>query len=101
MIQAIPLGMAQAGELIFGGLMIGALFRVLEKTGMITAAIAAIKKFFHDRTILLIPTLMLPLAIFTTITGVLELNLLYIPIVVPLFRKQDYIRLTALPIVIF
>lgn len=100
MIQAIPLGMAQAGELIFGGLMIGALFKVLEKTGMITVAIAAIKKFFHDRTILLIPTLMLPLAIFTTITGVLELNLLYIPIVVPLFLRLGYDRLTAFATVI-
>src|SRR5699024_9550639 len=51
LVQAIPLGMAQAGELIFGGLMIGALYKVLENTGLIMVAITFIKRVFKKKYI--------------------------------------------------
>src|SRR5690625_119655 len=100
LVQAIPLGMAQAGELIFGGLMIGALYKVLENTGLIMVAITFIKRVFKKNTLLIIPTLMIPIAIFTTITGVMELNLLYIPVVLPLILRMGYDRMTAFATVI-
>src|SRR5699024_10581022 len=62
--------------------------------------ITFIKRVFKKNTLLIIPTLMIPIAIFTTITGVMELNLLYIPVVLPLILRMGYDRMTAFATVI-
>src|SRR5699024_1969327 len=66
----------------------------------IMVAITFIKRVFKKNTLLIIPTLMIPIAIFTTITGVMELNLIYIPVVLPLILRMGYDRMTALATVV-
>ena len=81
---SIPTGMVQAGEIIFGGLMIGALFSVIERTGLLTLGIQRINKAFQTRSIWVIPVLMIPMATFTAFTGAMEMGLMYAPIMIPL-----------------
>ncbi|MFC2948025.1 YfcC family protein [Virgibacillus sediminis] len=97
---AIPTGMVQAGELIFGGIMIGGLFAVVEKTGLLNIVIHYVFKIFQAKKILVIPALMIPMGIFTTITGAFEMALIYIPALIPVILRLGYDRFTAFAIVI-
>ncbi|WP_028784033.1 YfcC family protein [Thalassobacillus devorans] len=99
-IFAIPTGMVQAGEIIFGGLMMGGLVAVLEKAGLLPLVVHKIVTTLKSRTILVIPLLMIPIAVFTTITGALEMILIYVPIIVPLVVKMGFDRFTGLALVL-
>ncbi|SDH25627.1 Uncharacterized membrane protein YfcC, ion transporter superfamily [Alteribacillus persepolensis] len=99
LIFAIPTGMVQAGDLIFGGMMIGGLFAVIERTGILGIVIQYIASLFRSKRIWVIPALMVPMAVFTTITGAFEMALVYIPIVIPLVVKLGYDRFTAFAMV--
>lgn len=98
--NAIPNGLVQAGPIIFGGLMMGGLVAILEKTGLLPIAIRKIVTPLKSKTILLIPVLMLPISIFTNITGALELCLIYIPIIVPIVVRMGFDRFTAVALVL-
>ncbi|WP_394140865.1 hypothetical protein [Cytobacillus oceanisediminis] len=93
-IFAIPNGMVQAGAIIFGGLMMGGLVAVLDKSGLLPLGVRKIASLLQSRTILVVPILMTPIAIFTNITGAMEMSLLYIPIIVPLVIKMGFDRFT-------
>lgn len=99
-IFSIPTGMVQAGELIFGGIMIGGLFAVIERTGLLSIVIQFIFRVFQSRKIWVIPTLMIPMAAFTTFTGAMELSLIYLPVLIPLIIKLGYDRFTAFALVL-
>ncbi|MGK7379638.1 YfcC family protein [Planococcus sp. 1R117A] len=100
-LHSIPNGMVQAGAIIFGGLMMGGLTAVLDRTGLLPLLIGKISSVLKSKTILVVPVLMIPIAVFTTITGALELILIYIPIIVPMVIKMGFDRFTgvAIPIV--
>lgn len=97
---AIPTGMVQAGELIFGGIMIGGLFAVIERTGLLNIVIQFIFNTFRFNKMWVIPVLMIPMAAFTTFTGAMELSLIYLPVLIPLIIKLGFDRFTAFAIVI-
>lgn len=98
--NAIPNGLVQAGPIIFGGLMMGGLVAVLEKTCLLPIAIRKIVTPLKSKTILLIPVLMLPISIFTNITGAAELGLIYIPIIVPIVVRMGFDRFTGVALVL-
>lgn len=98
--SAIPNGLVQAGPIIFGGLMMGGLVAVLDKTGLLPIAMRKIVTPLKSKTILLIPLLMVPIAIFTNITGALEMALIYIPIIVPLTIRMGFDRFTGVALVL-
>ncbi|ARK31839.1 YfcC family protein [Halalkalibacter krulwichiae] len=100
LIFAIPTGMVQAAEIIFGGFMIGALFAILDRTGLLAFILQIIVKLFSKNSILIIPVLMIPMGIFTAFTGAMELALIYVPIMIPLMLKMGYDRLTATAMVL-
>ncbi|MFB7638305.1 YfcC family protein [Peribacillus butanolivorans] len=92
---AIPTGLIQASEIFFGILMIGGMFAVFERTGIIELGISKLATLFSNRGILIIPFLMIPLALLTAFTGSVELVLVYVPVFIPLMLKLGYDRVTG------
>nr|WP_052361766.1 hypothetical protein [Geomicrobium sp. JCM 19038] len=59
---AVPSGLIAAGEIIFGVLMIGGMFAVLERSGLVDIGVSKLGRTFHDRPVMIIAVLMFPLA---------------------------------------
>lgn len=97
---AIPNGMVQAGAIIFGGLMIGALFSMLERIGLIDVGLRLIMKGLRGNSTLLIIVMMIIMAGFTSITAAGELMLIYVPVMLPVMLKLGYDRMTAVGLVL-
>jgi len=79
---AIPTGLIEAAEIFFGILMIGGMFAVFERTGIIELGIGKLASLFSKRGILIIPFLMIPLALLTAFSGAVELVLVYVPVLI-------------------
>ncbi|MEZ0481023.1 YfcC family protein [Planococcus sp. SSTMD024] len=97
---AIPDGFIQTAEIIFGIIMIGGMFAVIERTGVIALGVNKLASKFSDKGLWIIPTLMLPFALFTTFTGQVEMSLIYLPAILPLVLKLGFDRITAAAIVL-
>lgn len=97
---AIPKGLIEASEIVFGTLMIGGMFGVISRTGIIDLGVNKLAHRFSDKGIWIIPLLMVPFAIFTTFTGQVELSLVYLPIVLPLILRLGFDKITAAAIVL-
>ena len=92
---AIPRGVEQTIAIIFGIMAIGALFRVIEKAGIIDLIINFLIRSFGNKGMLIIPTIVIPLAIFVTLTGNIESSLIFLPALLPLFLRLGYDRMAA------
>lgn len=97
---AIPDGFIQTAEIIFGIIMIGGMFAVIERTGVISLGVNELASKFADKGLWIIPTLMIPFALFTTFTGQVEMSLIYLPAILPLVLKLGFDRITATAIVL-
>ena len=97
---AIPLGIEQSISIIFGIMAIGGMFSVIERTRIIDLGVNKLTSAFSSKGLLLIPILMIPFSIFTSITGTIELSLIYIPAILPLILKLGFDKITALAIVL-
>lgn len=97
---AIPDGFIQTAEIIFGIIMIGGMFAVIERTGVISLAVNKLASKFADKGLWIIPTLMIPFALFTTFTGQVEMSLVYLPAILPLVLKLGFDKITATAIVL-
>ncbi len=95
LVFSVPTGLIQAAEIFFGILMIGGMFAVFEKTGIVELGISKLANLFSKRGILIIPFLMIPLALLTAFTGAVELVLVYVPVLIPLMLKLGYDRITG------
>ena len=92
---AIPRGVEQTIAIIFGIMAIGAMFRVIEKTGVIDLIINFLIKGFGNKGLLIIPTIVVPLAIFVALTGNIESSLIFLPALLPLFLRLGFDRMAA------
>lgn len=92
---AIPRGVEQTIAIIFGIMAIGALFKVIEKAGIIDLIINFLIRSFGNKGMLIIPTIVIPLAIFVTLTGNIESSLIFLPALLPLFLRLGYDRMAA------
>lgn len=92
---SIPRGVIATIEIIFGIMAIGALFKIVENAGVINLIIDFLTKRFKKKGLLLIPTIMIPLVVFVTITGNIESSLIFLPAVLPLFLKLGFDRIAA------
>ncbi len=97
---AIPTGLIETAEIIFGILMIGGMFAVVEKAGLISLGVSKLGNIFSNRKLLIIPTLMIPFALFTTFTAQVELSLIYLPTILPLIIRLGFDKITAAAIVL-
>lgn len=92
---AVPTGLIETAEIIFGVLMIGGMFAVIERTGIISIGVGKLAHMFSNRGLWVIPILMIPFAIITTFTGQVELSLIYLPAILPLMLKLGFDKVTA------
>lgn len=92
---SIPRGVIATIEIIFGIMAIGALFKIVENAGVINLIINFLTSRFKKNGLLLIPTVMIPLVIFVTITGNIESSLIFLPAMLPLFLKLGFDRIAA------
>ncbi len=92
---AIPRGVQETVIIIFGILAIGAMFRILETSGVIDLIINFLIDKFGNKGLLIFPVIIVPLAIFVSLTGNIESSLIFIPAFLPLFLKLGYDRMAA------
>ncbi|MBP2077002.1 YfcC family protein [Oceanobacillus polygoni] len=91
----IPRGLIEAGEIIFFTFMIGGMFMVLKKTGIIEIVVDRLANRFANKSILIIPVLTTVFAFVATLIGTPELTLVYIPVILPLMIALGYDSIVA------
>lgn len=94
-ISIIPRGLIEAGEIVFITLIIGGMFMVLIRTGIIEIGVDKLARQFINKSILIIPVLTTVFAIIATLIGTAELSLVYIPVIIPLIIALGYDSITA------
>ncbi|MCA2498908.1 YfcC family protein [Staphylococcus xylosus] len=94
-ISIIPRGLIEAGEIVFFTLIIGGMFMVLRRTGIIEIAVDNLARRFIYKSIFIIPVLTTVFAIVATLIGTAELSLVYIPVIIPLIIALGYDSITA------
>jgi len=88
-------GMVDAGYVVVLTFAVGGGFYVLEKAGIITAAIQALARRLRKRGILIIPILMAVFALLDCFVGMCELTMVYVPILLPLMLAMGFDSMTA------
>lgn len=94
-LTVIPRGLIEAGEVVFFTFIIGGMFMVLRRTGIIEVAVDKLARKFSKKSILLIPVLTTVFAFIATLIGTAELSLVYIPVIMPLIIALGYDSVTA------
>ncbi|MGW7780791.1 YfcC family protein [Staphylococcus xylosus] len=94
-ISIIPRGLIEAGEIVFFTLIIGGMFMVLRRTGIIEIAVDNLARRFIYKSVFIIPVLTTVFAIVATLIGTAELTLVYIPVIIPLIIALGYDSITA------
>ncbi len=92
---AVPRGLMSAGEVVFFTFMIGGMFMVLRRTGIIEIGVDKLSRKFSERSLLMIPVLMSVFAVVATIIGTQELTLVYVPVILPLMIALRFDSVTA------
>ena len=94
-LTAVPRGLIEASEVIFFILIIGGMFMVVRKTGIIEVAVDKLARKFANNGLLLIAVLTTVFAFIATLIGTVELSLVYIPVIMPLIIALGYDSVTA------
>lgn len=94
-ILAIPNGLMDAADVVFFTFIIGGMFMVLRRTGIIELGVEKLTRVFANRSIALIPVLVTVFALVATLIGTPELSLVYIPVLLPLLIALGYDSVTA------
>ena len=92
---AFPKGLLSAGEIVFFTFIIGGMFMVLRKTGIIEISVDKLARRFAGKSIWLIPILLTVFAVVSSMIGVPELSLVYIPVILPLMIMLGYDSVVA------
>lgn len=91
----IPRGLIDAGEVVFFTFIIGGMFAVFKRTGIIEIAVDKLTRKFSSKSIMIIPVLTTVFALVATLIGTAELSLVYIPVIMPLIIALGYDSITA------
>ncbi|SFP24479.1 YfcC family protein [Pseudomonas borbori] len=92
---AVPKGLIDAGVVVFFTFMIGGMFMVLRRTGIIEIGVDKLARRFANNSILVIPILMVTFAVIATLIGTQELALVYVPVILPLMIALRFDSVTA------
>lgn len=92
---AIPRGLVEAGEVVFFTLIIGGMFMVLRKTGIIEIGVNKLTTAFSTKSTAVIPVLMIAFAAVCGVIGTQELSLVYVPVIIPLLIALGYDSMVA------
>lgn len=93
---AVPKGLVGAADVVFFTLMIGGMFMVIRRTGVIEVAVDKLTRALSGNSILMIPVLMVVFAVIATLIGTQELALVYVPVILPLMIALRFDSITAL-----
>ncbi len=88
-------GFVDAGYVVALTFAVGGGFFVLEKAGIITAAISSLARKMKNHGILIIPILMIAFALCDCFVGMCELTMVYVPIILPLMLAMGFDSMTA------
>lgn len=92
---AIPSGLRDASMVVFFTFIIGGMFMVIRRTGIIEVAVDKLTRRFSERSILIVPVLMVTFAVIATLIGTQELALVYVPVILPLMIALRFDSVTA------
>lgn len=92
---AIPRGLGDASMVVFFTFIIGGMFMVIRRTGVIEVAVDKLTRRFADRSIMVLPILMVVFAVVATLIGTQELALVYVPVILPLMIALRFDSVTA------
>ncbi|MCC4263423.1 YfcC family protein [Oceanimonas baumannii] len=92
---AIPKGLMDAGTVVFFTFIIGGMFMVLRRTGIIEIGVDKLTRRFANNTIVIVPVLMTTFAVIATLIGTQELALVYVPVILPLMLALRFDSMTA------
>ncbi|RSL32425.1 YfcC family protein [Salibacterium salarium] len=92
---AIPQGLVDAAEVVSFTFIIGGMFMVLRKTGIIEIAVDRLTRKFKNKSVAVIPILMILFAMVCSLIGTQELSLVYVPVILPLLIALNYDSMTA------
>ncbi len=95
LLTAIPQGYVDAGFIIALTLCVGSGVAVVQKIGVIPAAVEYLATKFKDKGIFVIPILMFIFSLSDAFIGVCELCIIYIPIIMPLMLRLGFDSMTA------
>ena len=99
LLLAIPSGFSEAVDIISFTLFIGAGVAVINKIGLIPAAVESLAIKFQNKQFLVIPILMLAISFFNAVSGVDELSLLCVSILMPLILKLGFDSVTTIGLI--
>ncbi|WP_057914188.1 YfcC family protein [Peribacillus muralis] len=95
---AIPKGLIAAGEVVFFTFIVGGIFSVLRKTGLIEIGVDRLARRFAMKSMLLIPILTTAFAIICSLIGTQELSLVYVPVILPLMIALGFDSMVAVSV---
>ncbi|WP_418591994.1 YfcC family protein [Ponticoccus sp. (in: a-proteobacteria)] len=96
--MAVPRGLADASVVVFFTFIIGGMFMVIRRTGVIDVAVDKLTRRFAARSILILPVLMVTFAVVATLIGTQELALVYVPVILPLMIALRFDSVTAVAV---
>src|SRR5699024_141340 len=94
-LTVIPRGLIDAGEVVFFTLIIGGMFMVLRRTGIIDVVVVELARRFSSRSLLVIAVLVAVFAVMSALIGTSDWSLVSIPVMMPLVIALGYDSLTA------
>ena len=97
---ALPRGFSETADMICFLLLIGGCVAVVNRIGLLPAAVETLANKCRGHGIWLIPVLMVTIALFEAVLGISELCLLYVPILLPLILRLGFDRMTAVGVVL-
>lgn len=93
--MAVPRGLVDASVVVFFTFIIGGMFMVIRRTGVIDVAVDKLTRRFAARSVLILPVLMVTFAVVATLIGTQELALVYVPVILPLMIALRFDSITA------
>ena len=95
---AIPKGLVDAAVVVFFTFIIGGMFMVIRRTGVIEIAVDKLTRRFSERAIMVLPILMIVFSVVATLIGTQELALVYVPVILPLMIALRFDSITAVAV---
>lgn len=98
-LTALPRGLIESAQIIFFIFIVGGSFAVLNQTKSIEAAMGKLITAMKEKTILIIPMVMIAFSLLGAVFGMAEETIPFIPIFVSLFIAMGYDSITGAAIV--
>jgi len=93
--KSIPVGMGEAGYIMFFLFIIGGAFSVMEATGAINVALSTVVKKMAGKETLLIPVVMFVFSVGGTLMGLAEETLAFLPFILSVCISLGFDSITA------